>query len=508
MGQIGEKSSVFALLAAAKNNIDRAFEHSLIYALIQIDDPQGARAPISDERAEPAAKRAALIALDQMDHGALTSEEVIPFLRAPDPQVKQAANWIVSHHPDWAGALVAHVRTSLQQPTLPPELREQIVKFLPNPQMQELVATAVSESRSIEAKTLLLDAIADSNLKGIPAAWPEAIARQMQEGDNRIAHAAIRAAKSITTTNHIDPEIEKVASQIAKDGTREDDLRLEVLGLRPAGSVLDAPAFSFALTHLEASRPAMQRINAASVLGRATLTEEQLMMLTQRLPEIGPLEITRLLPAYAAHPTEEIGMGLVAALKESKALTAISAENLRNRFAIYPEKVRTAAGELLAKLNSTFAEKKKRLDDMEASLPVGDSHRGHLIFNGPRAACNTCHAVGYLGGQVGPDLTRVGAIRTQRDLLEAILFPSASFVRGFEPFMIFTKDGEQYSGLVRKEASDSLVLVSGPSAEQRILRSDIKEMRPGTVSVMPEGLEQQLSKQELSDLLAFLKALK
>jgi len=71
-----------------------------------------------------------------------------------------------------------------------------------------------------------------------------------------------------------------------------------------------------------------------------------------------------------------------------------------------------------------------------------------------------------------------------------------------------TKDGEEHSGLVQRETSDSLVLVSGPTAEQRIARADIAEMRPGTVSVMPEGLDQQLTRQEMADLIAFLRALK
>jgi putative heme-binding domain-containing protein len=59
---------------------------------------------------------------------------------------------------------------------------------------------------------------------------------------------------------------------------------------------------------------------------------------------------------------------------------------------------------------------------------------------------------------------------------------------------------------VKKNDADEVVLVTGPTQEVRIPRAKVKEMRPGTVSVMPTGLEQQLSPQELADLLAFLKA--
>jgi len=67
-----------------------------------------------------------------------------------------------------------------------------------------------------------------------------------------------------------------------------------------------------------------------------------------------------------------------------------------------------------------------------AELPGGDVRRGQLIFNNPKFACISCHSVGYRGGHLGPDLTSVGTIRTERDLLESIVYPSASFVRSYE----------------------------------------------------------------------------
>jgi putative heme-binding domain-containing protein len=114
--------------------------------------------------------------------------------------------------------------------------------------------------------------------------------------------------------------------------------------------------------------------------------------------------------------------------------------------------------------------------------------------------------MGYLGGRVGPDLTSIGQIRTERDLLEALLYPSASFVRSYEPVVVSLKDGEEVSGIVRSENDAELVLVVGADQEQRLPRSEVVDMRPGTVSLMPAGLADQLTRQELADLLAFLKA--
>jgi putative heme-binding domain-containing protein len=139
-------------------------------------------------------------------------------------------------------------------------------------------------------------------------------------------------------------------------------------------------------------------------------------------------------------------------------------------------------------------------------LKDGDVRRGQIVFNSSKAACAACHPFGYLGGNVGPDLTRIGGIRQERDLLEAIVFPSASFVRSFEPVAIVLKNGKQLNGLVKSETAEELVLATGPKEEVRVVRSEIEEQRPSAVSVMPSGLDQQLSTQELADLIAFLKA--
>ncbi len=139
-------------------------------------------------------------------------------------------------------------------------------------------------------------------------------------------------------------------------------------------------------------------------------------------------------------------------------------------------------------------------------ISSGDVRRGQLIFHSEKAACYTCHAIGYRGGNVGPDLTKVGQVRAERDLLEAIVYPSASFIRSYEPVVVATADGKVLNGLLKNETSDEILLVTGANQEARVARADIEEIRPSTVSVMPAGLDQQLTNQELADLVAFLKA--
>ena len=120
-------------------------------------------------------------------------------------------------------------------------------------------------------------------------------------------------------------------------------------------------------------------------------------------------------------------------------------------------------------------------------------------------SCRNCHTIGYVGGNIGPDLTRIGQIRQPRDLVESILFPSASFVRSYEPVLIRTSEGQIYSGNMKKDAPDEIVLTLAADKEVRIPRGDVEEMLPGKVSVMPAGLDKQLSLQELADLVEFLR---
>src|SRR5205085_6856902 len=103
------------------------------------------------------------------------------------------------------------------------------------------------------------------------------------------------------------------------------------------------------------------------------------------------------------------------------------------------------------------------------------------IFFGAKISCFTCHTVGSEGGRVGPDLSKIAAIRSGHDLLESVAFPSASFARGYEPFTVITRDGQVHNGTVARETKDAVYLRT--PVDERIARSSIVSMQPGRVSV-------------------------
>lgn len=140
-----------------------------------------------------------------------------------------------------------------------------------------------------------------------------------------------------------------------------------------------------------------------------------------------------------------------------------------------------------------------------------DPQRGEAVF---AKTCARCHRLGDKGVEVGPDLL---AARTRPDetLLVDILDPSGSLARGYTVYSILTTDGRVHTGLLAGEAATSVTLrtaaeptpqkVPAAAVENTILRKDIDEMRSLSKSLMPDGLEKELTPQNLADLIGFLR---
>src|SRR4029453_5676044 len=157
------------------------------------------------------------------------------------------------------------------------------------------------------------------------------------------------------------------------------------------------------------------------------------------------------------------------------------------------ESVRKEGDALLESLTVDTANQIRRLETLLPTLQGGNITRGQVVFNSTKATCYSCHAIGYMGGRIGPDLTRIGQVRSERDLLEAVLYPSASFARGYEPVVIRTRSGEVHSGVLRTNNLPDEIVLATERDETRIPRRDIVDMQPGTASLMPQGLADQLT---------------
>jgi putative membrane-bound dehydrogenase-like protein len=489
---------------------NRVLQHAFTYALIESRADKLARIYLDgiDEKA------AALIALDQMDKSDLKAKEVQPLLTSEDADARKAAVWVVSHHPEWGGELANYFQERLNSKEFAyadrDELRQQLIQVLHSPEIQNIVATALDAAGThIAKRQMLLEAMREADLDRVPPGWANTVLSCLTNEYPEVVHSAIATSRTLSQVKTNTPNFSEALLRIGNNENHPADLRLEALaalanGLRP----VEPDMFAFLCANVDPSKPVMMRSAAAGVLAKSTLKEEQLLALAETIKNVGPLEMTKLLTAFEKSKSEVVGLKLVSALKEAKGLSSLRADVLQTLLAKYPAAVQEQWKELLVLLNADAAKQSAHIDELLHELKDGDIRRGQAIFNSQKAACFSCHTVGYLGGKVGPDLTSIGQARTERDLLESVIYPSASFVRSYEPYIVTTKSDETYSGVLKKDAADEVVLATGPDAQVRIARADITEMRPGTVSVMPAGLEQQMSKQELADLLAFLKSTK
>jgi len=512
LGRLGDRSAVPALLSALARPADRFLEHSLTFALIEIADPKATSAGLTGGDART--RRAALFALDQMDGGGLSVGQVAPDLASADPATRETASWIAGRHPEWAGALSGFLKDRLAAPGLSDpdrtDLVDQFVRFARSAPVQELLGRTLAEEKATrEARRVALRAVARSGLKDVPASWVDGLTKVLAGADRGLYPEAVAAARALPMPGDRARGLGRALRAVGGDETVDVPTRLDALAAVPGGLEPVGPdLFAFLLGNLKPDEPVAARTAAANVLARAALTTDQRLALAGAVATAGPLEVDRLLPAFEKATEEAVGLKLVAALGASAAKPSMRVDRLKPLFDRFNPRVRREAEGLYSSLNLDAGGQKARLDALLRALNGGDVRRGQAVFNGPKAACLTCHAVGYVGGRVGPDLTGVGKIRTERDLLESVVFPSLSFVRSYEPLTVATRDGKVVNGLPRKDAPDELVLTLGATEEVHIPRTEIEDVRPGTVSVMPAGLDAQLTRQELADLLAFLKSRK
>ncbi len=216
--------------------------------------------------------------------------------------------------------------------------------------------------------------------------------------------------------------------------------------------------------------------------------------------------LPRIVSAFDRSTNAAVGAALVKALEGSTdRLDVLSEPDLAARLARFPEPVPSSAAPLMMALRQRQNARLKRLETVDAGLAGGDIDAGRRLFFG-KATCSTCHAVGRQGATFGPDLSNIGEIRARHDILEAILYPSASFAREYETWRVRTRTGEN-TGVIKEQLPDALVLETGPGASLRIARSSLVAVEPVEFSVMPPGLEALLSPAELADLMAYLEAL-
>jgi putative heme-binding domain-containing protein len=147
-------------------------------------------------------------------------------------------------------------------------------------------------------------------------------------------------------------------------------------------------------------------------------------------------------------------------------------------------------------------DRKKVLDEHRGVLQLmGDVAKGRMVF---KKNCATCHRLENEGFEVGADLLSTLKNKTPETLLIDILDPSREVDPRYLNYVAQTKDGRLLSGVIASETAASVLLRRAEKAEDTLLRTDIEAIQSTAKSLMPEGLEKQMTAAELADLIAYL----
>jgi putative membrane-bound dehydrogenase-like protein len=490
--------------AAAFPVMDRFIEHALTYALIEGGYSRLAEIAYGLDHAFM--QRIGLYWVSQTDPTAFKDpSEIGKYLSSPDAGVRDAAGFCLQKVPAWREPAAEWIQKELTGAENPDKIRPAVEALLPELAFRKKLGALLASAKPGPVQRMLLDVMAAAAQRhGFQPEWTDSLLTVLASGDGPAASAAagVFAAKP---PKKMEDLLEKL-TPITRDAKRPASVRVALMqALSPFTP--DENAFTVLTQALNSNTVDADR--AAAVFSRATLTTPQLSTLAPALSTCGLLRRPLVLHAFSNAADEALGASVVEQLEKSGGLTGLSSQDQQECLGKFPESVQQRLAAARAKLNQGAEQQKARIDELEKTLPAGENRRGAVVFQSAKASCVLCHQAGYFGRHVGPDLSKIGSIRTKRDLLESISFPSASFVRSYEPMEVKKKDGTVAYGILHSQTPQSVTLFTGAvTPDVTVATEEIAAMNPGTVSLMPQGIDQILTPQELADLVAFLQSLK
>ncbi len=326
------------------------------------------------------------------------------------------------------------------------------------------------------------------------------IADALKDNNDLIRIAAARTA-GLWGVEAIRPTL----IDFAKGEATSADLRLAAIdGLASLGG---KPSIEALKKLTETGKPAVQRHALVALVPLDTAGAAQLTvpMLSKPKAEDAADEVINAFLQRKNGPAQ-----LTAALKEAKlpadvakiAIRAVRSSGLEGKDLIA---ALTQAGGLTTGLRKLTPEQMKQTIADVAKL--GDPARGEAIFRRKDQLCLSCHAIAGAGGQVGPDLSSVGASAQIDYLIDSLIEPSKAIKEGFHTMRVDTKKGVTITGIKVREAKDELLLRTAEDKILAIPTRDIDEKEMLKLSLMPEGLTDPLTRAELIDLVRFLSEL-
>jgi putative membrane-bound dehydrogenase-like protein len=511
LARCGTPTSLPALWEALAKGPDAFLEHEIVHAIHHLADAAALESRLDDSN--PRITRAAMLLLDQSPRpaGLLKPDVVFQSVQSSDAGLRRTSMDLLARHPEWAERASDLLRRWLQDKDITEEqrtgLRGLVFAFQAQPAIQQLAAGAII-NRDVKAakaqRTLLLAALAESTLSELPQAWTSAVATALDDVDAEVRLAAVRTA-AVWQIAALDERVARLAESDATPDIRREALRA-VIRRRPK---LTPAAFRFLAGELRGADHPIARFAAAEVFRDSNLTPQQLREVLEIAETDAIVPPSVLLPMIRRSATRDTAPLILTYIATSldRGWRPGEAE-LNDSLKVIPNPDDANIDRLRESHRKNIAGQQARLASFEQLLTGGDADRGRQVFLGKKAGCSACHRITGEGGQVGPDLTKLGAIRSGRDMLESIVLPSSTIAQGYDAYLVTTGDGRAITGVIKRQTNDILVLSDSSGAELRLPKSQIEDLQRAATSIMPDGLASTLTREELRDLLAFLQSLK
>jgi len=393
----------------------------------------------------------------------------------------------------------------LDEPKLIPQRLKALEGFcgaiITKPKTQELV-TKMLTHESASVRTVALNILATQTTGTINDAWRPALDKFLAEAPTPLLFDAVKKLKT--------PHFDAALQSIANDTKRPLAIRLKALD--SAKSVkLTGEIFTMVKGVLaDAASSSAAKIQAAGMIASAPLAKPQLLELAPLFATLGPVELKSLLGIVRKSKDLEVGSTLAREIAKNPVIASQQESAYRTAFSDFPPDIFETI--LLPACNAAVATseaKKRQLGPLaDKVIASGNAVNGKKNFEMGKGTCIACHKIGSAGRPIGPDLSHIGAIRTERDLLESILFPSNTLARDYEAHVIETSDGQQTLGVIKSHTAEGLLVIDIAGQEKTIAHQTIAGDTTLVTSLMPQGLDQTMPEAELLDLVAWLRTLK
>lgn len=507
-----------ALLELLARPLDTALEHAALFAAIAT---RAFDLKALDAATAPRVIRRLLVVLRETatgDAGDALLDAARRSVEAEDADLARTAVAIVAGHEHAIERSRDEFVAQLNAPRITRGrlgvLSAVVAANLAKPQAQEIV-TLMLRHPAPEVRRAAWEMIGRQTGNLRHPAWSELVGRSLEAAAGPARNAS-PAASGIAPEAELSLLLDAAAKlggapfdrtleAIIDDTRRPQPIRLKALAARSrAGEPLSEDAAALLLQLLTEGSPAA-RVDAARLLARSKLSPPQLGRLTPVLATAGPVELLEILK-LARRMDPVTGRAWAESLAHSPVFGAVEESAIKSAFSSLPadlyEQILAPAVRGAAEANDA---KKRKLETLAAEAARGHASAGREVFE--RSACVACHKVGAIGRAMGPDLSHIGKIRSSRDLLESILFPSATIARDYETYTIETADGQSQLGMIKSDSVEGVVLLDLAGQEKTIPHAQIIARNPLPTSLMPSGLEQTVSEAQLLDLVAYLGSL-